>query len=54
MLLASSDNDKHMLIRKKKNVKKDSPITWEMTICQFKTGLGVNQFSKAKIRYRKN
>ena len=56
ILLASSDNDKHMLTgkKKKKNVKKDSPTTWEMTICQVKTGLGVNQFSKAKIRYRKN
>ena len=43
-----------MSIRKKKNVKKDSPTTWEMTICQVKTGLGVNQFSKAKTRYRKN
>ena len=35
---------------RKKNVKKDSPTTWEMTICQVKTGLGVNQFSKAKVR----
>ena len=49
ILLASSDNDNNMPIRKK-NVKKDSPTTWEMTICQVKTGLGVNQFSKAKVR----